>query len=69
MYFGEGLVGLSWAFLHAGAHNVGGCFVGALDASTVQLMDKFYDELGKGVTPRRSFACGQAVAASQPGTS
>ena len=50
-YSGEGLVGLSWAFLHAGAHNVVAALWDASDASTVQLMDKFYDELGKGASP------------------
>lgn len=50
-YSGEGLVGLSWAFLHAGAHNVVAALWEASDASTLQLMDKFYDELNKGETP------------------
>jgi tetratricopeptide (TPR) repeat protein len=47
-YSGEGLVGLSWAFLRAGAHNVVAALWEATDASTEQLMDKFYDELDKG---------------------
>jgi CHAT domain-containing protein/Tfp pilus assembly protein PilF len=50
-YSGEGLVGLSWAFLRAGAHNVVAALWEATDASTEQLMDKFYDELGKGASP------------------
>jgi len=50
-YAGEGLVGLSWAFLRAGAHNVIAALWDASDASTEQLMDKFYDELEKGATP------------------
>ncbi len=50
-YSGEGLVGLSWAFLHAGAHNVVAALWEASDASTVQLMDRFYDELGRGASP------------------
>lgn len=50
-YSGEGLVGLSWAFLRAGAHNVVAALWEASDASTVQLMDKFYDELDKGASP------------------
>jgi CHAT domain-containing protein len=50
-YSGEGLVGLSWAFLRAGAHNVVAALWEATDASTEQLMDKFYDELGKGAGP------------------
>jgi len=50
-YSGEGLVGLSWAFLRAGAHNVVAALWEATDASTGQLMDKFYDELNKGASP------------------
>ena len=50
-YSGEGLVGLSWAFLRAGAHNVVAALWEATDASTERLMDKFYDELDKGATP------------------
>ncbi len=50
-YSGEGLVGLSWAFLRAGAHNVVAALWEVTDASTEQLMDKFYDELDKGAGP------------------
>jgi CHAT domain-containing protein len=50
-YSGEGLVGLSWAFLRAGAHNVIAALWEATDAPTEQLMDKFYDELDKGASP------------------
>lgn len=50
-YAGEGLVGLSWAFLRAGAHNVVAALWEATDASTEQLMEKFYDELKQGATP------------------
>ncbi len=51
-YKGEGLVGLSWAFLHAGAHNVIGALWEVSDASTPRLMDQLYDELEKGRSPR-----------------
>ncbi len=44
-YFGEGLVGLSWAFLRAGARNVVGALWDVSDTSTAQLMDNFYGEL------------------------
>ena len=47
-YSGEGLVGLSWAFLRAGAHNVIGALWEVSDASTPQLMDAFYKELFQG---------------------
>jgi CHAT domain-containing protein len=47
-YSGEGLVGLSWAFLRAGAHNVIGALWEVSDASTPELMDAFYRELFQG---------------------
>jgi CHAT domain-containing protein len=50
-YSGEGLVGLSWAFLHAGAHNVIGALWEVSDASTPLLMDELYAQLRKGKTP------------------
>jgi CHAT domain-containing protein len=50
-YSGEGLVGLSWAFVRAGAHNVIGALWDVSDASTPQLMDELYGELKKGNTP------------------
>jgi CHAT domain-containing protein len=50
-YSGEGLVGLSWAFVRAGAHNVIGALWDVSDASTPQLMDKLYGGLKKGQTP------------------
>jgi len=50
-YAGEGLVGLSWAFLRAGAHNVIGALWEANDASTPQLMDRMYSELDAGQRP------------------
>ncbi len=50
-YSGEGLVGLSWAFLRAGSHNVVAALWEATDTSTEKLMDQFYAELDKGATP------------------
>jgi CHAT domain-containing protein len=50
-YSGEGLVGLSWAFLRAGAHNVVGALWEVSDVSTPQLMDELYGELMKGKPP------------------
>lgn len=50
-YSGEGLVGLSWAFLGAGAHNVIGALWEVSDVSTPQLMDEMYGELRKGKSP------------------
>ena len=50
-YSGEGLVGLSWAFMRAGANNVIGALWAVSDSSTPQLMDKLYDELVQGRSP------------------
>jgi CHAT domain-containing protein len=50
-YAGEGLVGLSWAFLRAGAHNVIGALWEANDASTPLLMDRLYTEIAAGRAP------------------
>jgi CHAT domain-containing protein len=47
-YAGEGLVGLSWAFLRAGAHNVIGGLWEVSNASTPQLMDELYKNLSAG---------------------
>jgi CHAT domain-containing protein len=51
-YAGEGLVGLSWAFLRAGAHNVIASLWEVSDASsTPQLMDALYEGLTHGEDP------------------
>ena len=50
-YSGEGLVGLSWAFLRAGAHNVIAALWEVNDASTPQLMNTLYTGLGNGKDP------------------
>lgn len=50
-YNGEGLVGLSWAFLRAGAKNTIGALWEVNDISTPQLMDIFYAELQQGRPP------------------
>jgi CHAT domain-containing protein/Tfp pilus assembly protein PilF len=47
-YNGEGIVGLGWAFLRAGAHQVVASLWAVDDASTPQLMDDFYGGLTKG---------------------
>jgi len=53
-YEGEGLVGLSWAFLRAGAHHVIGALWEVNDASTPQLMDRLYSGLAAGHEPDES---------------
>ncbi|HEY2469407.1 MAG TPA: CHAT domain-containing protein [Terracidiphilus sp.] len=50
-YAGEGLVGLAWAFLRAGAHNVIGALWEANDESTAQLMGALYQGLERGMPP------------------
>ncbi len=50
-YAGEGLVGLSWAFLRAGAHNVIAALWEASDDSTPQLMDGLYQGIQDGMAP------------------
>ncbi|HEY1800935.1 MAG TPA: CHAT domain-containing protein [Terriglobales bacterium] len=53
-YTGEGLVGLSWAFLRAGAHNVIGALWAVSDDSTPRLMDSLYDGIEKGQSPAQA---------------
>ena len=50
-YAGEGLVGLSWAFLRAGAHNTIGAMWEASDDSTPHLMDTMYQAIEQGQSP------------------
>jgi len=54
LYAGEGLVGLSWAFLRAGAQRVIGALWEVSDASTPHLMDTFYRNLADGDSPEAS---------------
>jgi CHAT domain-containing protein len=53
-YAGEGLVGLSWAFLRAGAESVIGTLWEAADDSTPRLMDALYQGIEAGETPAAS---------------
>jgi CHAT domain-containing protein len=50
-YTGEGLVGLSWSFLRAGAQNVIGALWAVSDNSTPGFMDDFYNQLARGNSP------------------
>jgi CHAT domain-containing protein len=45
-------VGLSWAFLYAGAHSVVGALWEVSDASTPLLMDAVYQGIQEGLEPR-----------------
>lgn len=53
-YVGEGMVGLSWAFLRAGAHHVIGALWEVSDSSTPLLMDRMYDQLSAGRPPEQA---------------
>jgi CHAT domain-containing protein/tetratricopeptide (TPR) repeat protein len=53
-YAGEGLVGLAWAFLRAGSHNVIGALWDVSDASTPELMQHLYDGIAAGQSPDAS---------------
>jgi CHAT domain-containing protein/tetratricopeptide (TPR) repeat protein len=50
-YAGEGLVGLSWAFMHAGAQRVIGALWEVSDESTPRLMDGLYRGIEQGDSP------------------
>jgi CHAT domain-containing protein/Flp pilus assembly protein TadD len=50
-YSAEGLVGLAWGFLRAGAHHVIAGLWDVDDAAEPELMDHFYSELGKNKNP------------------
>lgn len=50
-YAGEGSIGLAWAFLRAGAHNVIGALWEVSDESTPQLMGDLYRAIGQGLRP------------------
>ena len=66
-YAGEGLVGLSWAFLRAGAHNVIGALWEASDDSTPQLMDSLYQGLEDGMAPSAALRQAKLALLHSPG--
>jgi len=51
MYVGEGLVGLAWAFLRAGAEQVIAAVWDVDDAATPKLMDEMYGHMHAGRDP------------------
>jgi CHAT domain-containing protein len=53
-YTGEGLVGLAWAFLHAGARQVVAALWEVNDNATPKLMDDLYAGIGHGDDPATS---------------
>jgi CHAT domain-containing protein/tetratricopeptide (TPR) repeat protein len=66
-YAGEGLVGLSWAFLRAGSHNVIGALWEVNDASTPLLMDRLYGELEAGSSPDAALRAAKLSLIHSPG--
>ena len=50
-FAGEGPIGLAWAFLRAGAHNVIGALWEVSDESTPQMMNDLYQGLDQGLPP------------------
>jgi CHAT domain-containing protein/Tfp pilus assembly protein PilF len=50
-YWGEGLLGFSWAFLHAGARNVVASLWNVEDAAASETMARLYTELRTGRSP------------------
>jgi CHAT domain-containing protein len=66
-YAGEGLVGLAWAFLRAGAHNVIGALWQADDGSTSLLMDRLYSGLQAGLTPAAALRAAKLSLIHSPG--
>jgi CHAT domain-containing protein len=60
-YSAEGLVGLSWAFLRAGARGAIAALWEVDDASTATLMDHFYEQLSKGAEPAAALRSAKLV--------
>jgi len=58
-YSGEGLVGLTWAFLQAGARNVIAGLWDVDDESTSRLMARMYGDLARGAPPEDALRAAQ----------
>jgi CHAT domain-containing protein len=59
IYGGEGMLGLAWGFLSAGARTVVAGLWDVGDRSTAALMDGFYAELARGSSPSAALRAGQ----------
>ena len=66
-YSGEGVVGLVWAFLRAGAHSVIGAMWEVSDVSTPRLMDTMYGELLNGSKPDAALRAAKLTMVHDPG--
>ena len=65
---GEGLLGLTWAFLYAGADSVLASLWSVSDESTAALMARFYRELSEGVTQAEALRRAQLALLDDPAT-
>ncbi len=66
-YSGEGLVGLSWAFLRAGAKNVVAGLWDVTDASTASLMADFYAQMVQKLPPANALRAAKLHLLRSPG--
>ncbi len=66
-YAGEGLVGLGWAFLRAGADNVIAALWEVNDRTTPKLMDAFYARLVKGDDPATALRAAKLMLVKKSG--
>jgi CHAT domain-containing protein len=66
-YAGEGLVGLSWAFLRAGAHSVIGALWEVSDDSTPRLMDSLYKGMEDSQPPAAALRNAKLALLHSPG--
>jgi len=64
----EGLVGLSWAVLRAGAHNVIASLWPVAASATAGLMSQFYSHLDAGESPSRALHSAKLDLAKTPGS-
>ncbi len=66
---GEGLLGLTWAFQYAGARSVLASLWEVSDASTADLMRRFYGHWGRGVPKAEALRRAQLELLERPATS
>lgn len=66
-YSGEGLVGLAWGFLRAGAHNVIGALWDVSDESTPRIMNSLYKNVEKSVAPSEALRAAKLDLVRSPG--
>lgn len=66
-FAGEGLVGLSWSFLRAGAHRVIGALWNVSDESTPRIMNHLYEGTQNGQTPSEALRNAKLEMLRSPG--